>query len=999
MNKLNYSKISCHFRLVSLLAFMLCVAFYGNAKPEVSLPQTTQGSERKITGKVVDETGEPLIGVNIRVLGTATGTVTDLDGNYSIALPGRNAELEFSYIGYEPQKATVSGSNVINIKLVPQALTLNDVVVIGYGTQQKKDLTGSVSAVSSKDFNAGLVSSPEQLINGKVAGVQIMSNSGSPTSGSTIRIRGGASLNASNDPLIVLDGVPLENGGISGNSSNFLSLINPNDIESMTVLKDASSTAIYGSRASNGVIIITTKKGTSEKLKVSVNSTLSLQNKTKVADVLSPDQFRDLISTKGNDTQKALLGDASHVWNDEIYQSAFGTDNSISLSGAMAKGLPFRASLGYYNQDGILRTDNSERITASYNISPSLLNDQLKLNVNLKGSLNNNSFANTDAIWNAAAFNPTQSVYSGNTAFGGYYESLDNAGIPATGALLNPVGLLNQESHQSTIKRFIGNIDADYKMPFLPELKAHLTLGYDYAKGEGTNYIPAEAAVNYKTGGTDNEYSQTKTNRLFTSYLNYNKHFDAIKSNLDITGGYDYQFWNSKSPLFVDLNVVGEEQSTSAATDQTHVLLSFYGRANYSYDSRYMITATVRRDGTSRFNSDNRWGTFPSLALAWRISQEEFLKNNKVISDLKLRLSYGITAQQEGIGNYAYLPVYTMSNEYAQYPFGNTYYYTYRPSVYVNDLKWETTDSYNAGFDFGFLNNRISGSVDYYTRTTKDLLATVSVAAGTNFAEKATTNVGNIDSDGFEFSINATPVSTKDFTWTSGFNVTYQKVKITNLSLVDDATSPGSYTGPEVGGRGLQILTKGYEPYMFYVYKQVYNEAGKPIEGMSTDLNKDGVINEKDLYRYHSPMPDFLMGFSTQLAYKQWSLGFALRASIGNYVYNNMNMSMGAWETMQYVTPAINNLSTDYMNTGFQTRQYFSDYYVENASFLKMDNISLGYNFGKVAKGINLRLGALVQNVFTITNYSGVDPEVSQGFDSQFYPRPRIFSMNVTLDF
>lgn len=619
MKKYDSCKEFAHFRFVIALALLLLA------------PLMAAAQSRTITGTVVDETNEPVIGAVVKVSETTLGTTTDIDGKYSIDLPEGRNQLEFSFLGYETQIIVLTDNRIVNIKLEPKAQLMTEVVVIGYGTQLKKDLTGTVSSVSSKDFNQGLIGSPEQLINGKVAGVQIMSNSGSPTSGSTIRIRGGASLNASNDPLIVLDGVPLESGGISGNSSNFLSLINPNDIESMTVLKDASSTAIYGSRASNGVIIITTKKGSSDKLNISFNKTFSLQNKTKVAETLSAQEFRDLITGKGNDQQKALLGEYNTNWNDEIYQTAVGTDNNLSVAGNFSKTVPFRVSAGYYNQEGILKTDNAKRYTGSIVVSPTFFDNHLKFDFNLKGSINKNSFANTDAIWNATVFNPTQPVYSGNSGFGGYYESLDNAGVPATGALLNPVGLLEQEEHKSTVKRSIGNMDVDYKFHFLPELKAHLTLGYDYAKGEGTNYIPAEAANVYKIGGTDNEYSEEKTNKLFTSYLNYSKFFKNIKSNLDATAGYDYQHWRAKSPVFIDKNIAGETVSTSPAQDQTHVLLSFYGRVNYSYDSRYMLTATIRRDGSSRFNPDNRWGTFPSVALAWRISQESFLKDNNII--------------------------------------------------------------------------------------------------------------------------------------------------------------------------------------------------------------------------------------------------------------------------------------------------------------------------------------------------------------------------------
>lgn len=879
----------------------------------------------------------------------------------------------------------------------PQTMTLDDVVVIGYGTSRKGDLTGAVANVSSKDFNEGMISSPEQLINGKIAGVQIMSNSGSPTAGSTIRIRGGASLNASNDPLIVLDGVPLEIGGISGNNSNFLSLINPNDIESMTVLKDASSTAIYGSRASNGVIIITTKKGADSKLKISFNTTNSLQVRTQTADMLSRGEFINIVNSNGTDAQKALLGTANTDWNDEIYNVAFGTDNNLSFSGKL-KNIPYRVSLGYYNQDGILRTDNAERITGNISVSPGFFNNYLKFNVNIKGSLNKNRFANGGAIWAASTYNPTLPVHSGNDAFGGYTEAIDNTGTPVTRGVRNPLGLLRQYKSTSDIKRVIGNADVDYKLHFLPELKFHATVGYDYAEGKGKIYVPEEAAEYATTGGRDFTYGpQINTNRLLTTYLNYNKTFGEF--TVDATAGYDYQAWKSSSEKYSELNVAGIEQKSIAASDQRHVLLSYYGRLNLTYDTRYMLTATIRRDGTSRFNKDNRWGTFPSLALAWRISEESFLENWETLSNLKLRGSYGVTGQQDGIGNYNYLPVYTGSQSGAEYQFGNAFYPTYRPEAYASDLKWETTTAWNAGIDFGFFNNRLSGSVDFYTRKTKDLLATVPSPAGTNFDKTILTNVGNVDSHGLEFGLNVTPIDTKNITWDMSFNATWQRMKIQNLSLVKGTAITNTSVGPTIDSYYFQVLSESYEPYMFYLYHQLYDEKGKPIEGAYADLNDDGEINSDDLYRYKSPSPDWILGFSTSLRYKKWNLGMSFRANIGNYVYNGMAMNTGAWNTMSYNDYQLNNLSSSYLKTGFRERQFLSDYYVENASFLKMDNITLTYNFGKIWNCFNLNASAMVQNVFTVTNYSGVDPEVPNGMDSSFYPRPRIFSLGLGLDF
>ena len=982
------------FRVTAFFC-LLCIALLGTVSPAFA----QEG--KKITGHVVDDTNEPLIGASILVVGTSTGVITDLDGNFNIIVPSGATALQISYVGYETVTVPVPSGNTVNVKMKSDAQMLSDVVVIGYGTQRKSDLTGSVSNVSSKDFNSGLISSPEQLINGKVSGVQIMSNSGSPTAGSTIRIRGGASLNASNDPLIVLDGVPLEAGGISGNTGNFLSLINPSDIESMTILKDASSTAIYGSRASNGVIIITTKKGSNDRMKVSLSTTNSIQTRTKLADMLSHDEFVDVINSRGTDAQRALLGTSNTDWNDQIYQNAFGTDNNVSIAGRLAKNFPIRVSIGYYNQSGLLKTDKAERLTGSVSLSPSFFDDHLKVNVNVKGSVNNNRFAETGAIWAAATYNPTLPVYSGNHAFGGYLEALDNVGEPVNAAVLNPLGYIKQNKSTSKVTRFVGNADVDYRVHFLPELKFHATLGYDYAEGKGKVYVPAEAMQYYTTGGRDYSYGpQKNTNRLLTTYLNYNKYLDSWKSNIDATVGYDYQFWKSTSPLYSELNTLGAVQSTSAATDQRHALISYYARLNYTFDSRYMLTATVRRDGTSRFNKDNRWGTFPSVALAWRVSEEAFLKDNTVLSNLKLRASYGVTGQQDGIGNYNYLPVYTYSQTGAEVQFGNQFINTYRPEAYVSDLKWETTTSWNAGFDFGFLKDRISGSFDFYTRKTEDLLATVAAPAGSTFDKTILTNVGNVDSKGIEVTLNATPIQTKDWNWDVSFNMTWQKMKVKNLSLVESSAVTNTAVGPWIDGYQFQVLSEGYEPYMFYVYHQLYDEkTGKPIEGAYADLNDDGVIDSNDLYRYKSPAPDFIYGFSTSLRYKKWTLSTSLRANVGNYVYNGMAMNTGAWSTVSYNTYQLNNLNSSYLKTGFQNRQYLSDYYIENASFLKMDNLSLAYNFGRICKWFSMNASVMVQNVFCITKYTGVDPEVPNGMDVSFYPRPRTYSLSLGFEF
>jgi len=979
-------KTELNFRRLGIFLFLWSVALFASAQ------------QKEITGQIVEaQNGETIPGATIMVEGTQRGVVSDMDGNFALMV-SESESLIVSYLGFKLEQIPVAGKSTFLIQMEPEFLSFDEVVVIGYGMQRKGDLTGAVSNIQSKDFNKGVVSSPEQLINGKVSGVQIMSGSGSPTSGSSIRIRGGASLNASNDPLIVLDGVPLEIGGISGNDNNFLSLINPNDIESMTVLKDASSTAIYGSRASNGVILITTKKGASDKMRISFSTTNSVQVKTKLADMLSTNQLRDVVEREGSATQKALLGSEDINWNDEIYQIALGTDNNFSLSGNLKK-IPYRVSLGYYNQDGILKTDNAERMTGNLSVSPSFLEDHLKVNIGVKGALSKNQFAQTEAIWNAARFNPTVPVYSGNNNFGGYNEALDG-GAPVTSGVLNPVGLLNQNSSSSDVSRVIGNMDLDYKFHFLPELKLHATLGYDYAEGEGVVYVPASAAQYYVSGGRDYKYGpQKKENQLLTTYFNYNKDLTNINSTLDITAGYDYQSWKSTTVAYDELNVAGVSQNSIAARDQRHNLLSYYGRVNYALASKYMLTATVRQDGTSRFGEDHRWGTFPSVALAWRLSEESFLSNVDVLSNLKLRASYGVTGQQEGIGNYGYLPIYTISQTGAQYIFGNTPVNTYRPEAYVSDLKWETTKSFNFGLDFGFFNNQLSGSVEYYTRKTEDLLARVPSPAGTNFDKTILTNVGNVDSEGVEVELNATPISNSDWTWDVSFNASWLTQTIKNLSIIKGSSITNTSVGPTLDSYYFQVLTEGYSPYMFYVYHQLYDESGKPIEGAYADVNGDEEINSDDLYRYHSPAPDYIFGFSTSLRYKKWTVGTSLRANLGNYVYNGMAMNTGALGTLAYNTAQLNNLHKSYLDTEFKSRQYLSDYYVENASFLKMDNVSLNYNFGKLTSFMSLNATAMVQNVFTVTKYTGVDPEVPQGMDSSFYPRPRIFSLSLGLEF
>lgn len=951
--------------------------------------------EKTLKGKVTDAAdGTPLSGVTIRLKeNPSKGVLTSKEGTFSFSVPGTAKTLVVSFVGYDTKEVAING-DLLNIQL-NSGKSLNEIVVVGYGTQRKKDLTGSVVAITSKDFVKGPLVTPEQLIAGKVAGVQITSNGGAPGSGSRIRIRGGSSLNANNDPLIVIDGVPLDNAGIAG-SANPLNFINPNDIASFNILKDASATAIYGSRASNGVIIITTKKGSQgDRLRINFNSLLSLSQRTGSVDVLSADQFRKVVTDHGSSAQKALLGSANTNWQDIIFKNAVSSDHNLSVSGAF-KAIPYRISLGYLDQNGILKTSNLKRTSASVSLSPSFLNNDLKVELNLKGAITNSRFADQGAIGAAVAFDPTQPVYANNN-YGGYFEWLDpSTGKPNTLATRNPLSLLMLRNDKGTASRSIGNIQFDYRFHFLPELRANLNVGYDVSKSEGTIFVPANSASVFNRGGVNNQYSQSKANKLLEFYLNYVKDLKSIHSRIDVTGGYSYQDFLRESPSYPDLNVKGDTINPAGNPFKTqNTLISFFGRINYALQDRYLLTATVRRDGSSRFSPSNRWGTFPSAALAWRIKEESFLKNSRLFSDLKFRLGYGITGQQDVLSDYPYLARYTLSDASAQYQFGNAFYRTLRPEGYDANIKWEQTQTSNIGLDFGFLNGRLSGSIDYYFKKTKDLLSVIPVPAGSNLTNQILTNVGNIENKGVEFVLNASPVQRKDINWDMSFNITYNENKITNLTKVKDPNFPGVLVGGIAGGVGntIQIHTVGYPTYSFFVYKQVYDKSGKPIEALYADLNKDGKITPEDRYRYKSPEPNVFFGFSSQLSYKKWSLGFVMRGSIGNYMYNNFNSNYGAYRAFSFPN-YLSNVSSSVLNTNFREFQLFSDYYVENASFLRMDNINIGYNFGKL-----LRLSASVQNAFVITQYSGLDPEIAGGIDYNFYPRPRVYSLGVNLDF
>ena len=971
--------------------------------------------DKMVTGKVTNASGAPVAGATIKIKGGKSIGSTNSDGTFSLKVPA-NATLEITSVGFATAQMSVPTSGVLNFSLQPSSDNLDEIVVIGYGTAKKKDLTGSIATVTSKDFVKGQLTTPEQLISGKVAGVSITANGGAPGSGSVIRIRGGASLNASNDPLIVIDGVPIESGNSIAGSANALSLINPNEIESFSVLKDASAAAIYGSRASNGVIIITTKRGLGGPAKFNFSSMLSVYQPSGKIDVLNADQFKAFVNANGKPSDIALLGTASTDWQKEIYRTAIGTDNNLSMSGAIFGKTPFRASLGYLNQQGILRGGNLKRTTASFIVSPKFFNNTLKIDLNVKGVVSETQFANEGAIGTAVGFDPTKPIYSGNNRFGGYWEWLDPNSTTGLKSLapINPVGLLNQRDDQSHVERSIGSANIEYQVPFINGLKAVVNLGYDILKGTGTVVINDSAANTYKRfidgsnkphGGVNNVYRQNKQNTLMDAYLNYNK--SGSFGDLDLTAGYSYQAFKTTNYNFADKTFDGTTVNKPVFPYDIpeNRLIGFYGRLKYAYKGKYLLTATIRRDGSSRFTKDNRWGTFPSVALGWKI-KDEFFKNTKAINDLKIRVGYGVTGNQDGIPLYLYQPTYAVSSNQSQYQFGSTFYNIYAPAGYNSALKWEQTEMLNAGIDFALFNNRVTGTVEYYERKTKDLLNDAAQPAGSNFTNRITANVGDMKNRGVELTLNLAVVSKRDFTWDLGFNINYNKNEITNLTIAPDPTYLGNQFGGISGGTGNTILINsvGYPRGSFFVYKQIYDpKTGKPIDGLFEDLNRDGIINSSDLYQYKQVDPVVFMGINSNFTYRKWNGGFVMRANVGNYMYNNVRSASGTRRNIINPIGILRNGSTEVLESnqsGDGEKYYLSDYWVQNASFLRMDNINIGYNVGKVFNNkASLRLTANVQNVFVITKYKGLDPEISGGIDNNLYVRPRVFVFGVNLDF
>lgn len=984
----------------SFLLLILC-AFIGL--------QTAWAQELAVSGKVTDGQN-PLPGVNILVKGTSQGTVTDVNGNYKLNVPS-DATLVYSYVGFTTMEVPVNGRSVIDVQMTTDIELLSEIVVIGYGTVEKEDATGSVTSVDAKAFNEGNMVSPQDLLVGRVAGVQVTTNGGAPGAGATIKIRGGSSLSASNDPLVVIDGVPVDSEGIAG-MNNALSTINPNDIESFTILKDASATAIYGARASNGVIIITTKQGPKDtKLRLTYSGQMAINTIPETVDVFSADEFRSLVEARTQVEENAvpqaaldLLGSANTNWQEQIYETAYGFDHNLSAGGTY-KDIPYRVSLGFSDQDGILKTSNFQRTTYTVNLNPTFFDNHLQVNLNYKGMSGETRFANQGAIGAAVTFDPTQPVFVDGSPWGGYFfwGQPTDPNLPIPIAPSNPVALLNLTNDVSDVNRYITNAQVNYRFHFLPELRANLNIAKDHSSSEGANIVSEDAAWTYSSFGNGRRtvYNQEKDNELLEFYLNYKKELKSIDSEIDLLGGYSWQHYKRSGE---SLTTTGDETHVFDSLDYAseNYLVSFYSRLNYNLKDRYLLTVTLRNDGSSRFTEENRWGLFPSVAFAWKIKEESFLQNVDAISNFKLRLGYGVTGQENVGFPYPALARVTLGEPTAGYFFGDELIRTIRYEGYDANLKWEETTTYNAGIDFGLFNNRVSGSLDYYQRTTDDLLNVVPIPLGTNFTNRILTNVGSLENQGVEFALNATVIQNSSLVWDAGFNVTANTNKITKLTLVDDPDYLGVLTGGIGGGVGntIQVHRVGHPANSFFVYEQVYDTNGDPIEGLYVDQNEDGIINDFDRIIFEDPAPKVFMGFNSNLSYKKFELSFNARMNLGNYVYNNVYSQYATYLNIYNSAGFINNLSPAVNESNFFDPQYISDFYIRDASFFRMDNITLAYNFGNVlSDNLGLYANFTVQNAFVITNYEGLDPEVAGGIDNNIYPRPRVYLFGLRANF
>ena len=960
--------------------------------------------QTSIKGTVTEQaTSIPLPGVNVVVKGTTNGTATDFDGNYAIDAKDGDI-LVFSYVGYQQIEITYSGQSPLNVQLTEDTAQLDEIVIIGYGTTTKKDATGSVESITSEDFTKGNIVTADNLISGRVSGVTV-NTSGAPGSGTQIRIRGGSSINGSNDPLIIIDGLPISNDGVTG-SRGVLASINPNDIDSFSVLKDASATAIYGSRASNGVIIIVTKKGKST-FSASFDAQMSFGSVTDNVDVFNGDEYRALVRSQpinGTTLDESLLGTTSTDWQNEIFRETVSTQYNISLQGSLFKALPARLSFGLTDQEGALKTSEFNRRNLSLALNPSMLDDHLKISLNANLAFEDNRFADAGQIGAAMRYDPTQPVYDPSSPFGGYYQHRN--GVLVNNGTTNPFASLMQRDNTGDANRAYGNLNFDYKFHFLPELKAVINLGYDETKSKGydvSDRLVPTTDTDQLFKGSYKENEQTRTNALLDGYLNYKKDFESFTGEL--TAGYSYQKFENNG--INGRNVRDPQSVNDIYADPDVVLVGFFARANVTFLDKYLVTFTYRRDGTSRFSEENRWGNFPAAAVAWNMSEEDYLKDSNVISNLKLRASYGITGQQSISQKDIFLNRYRSGRADSQYQFGNNTVSSLIASEINPDIKWEETTTIEFGIDYGLFDNKLTGSLNYFNKDSDDLLFEAAVADGTNFSNSIIQNIGKLNIQGIEFSINADVIKKEDLTLNFNFNATFLDREMKSLALGQDVRTGGISGGT---GNNIQIHREGEAPNSFYVFKQLYDNSGNPIEGAYADLNGDNVINDDDRYVKENPGANATYGFQSSLYYKNFDFAFNLRANLGNYVYNNVRSSKSQYELLQD-NAVLGNIPKSVLETQFQRTAdvIISDIYVENASFLRMDNITVGYTFSDIAKGLkSVRLWGGVQNVFTVTNYSGLDPEVTdndsdltltQGIDNVVYPRPRTVLVGANFKF
>ena len=1054
-------------------------------------------AQMTVQGTVVDAANdEPIIGASVLEVGTTNGTITDFDGNFTLNVKA-GGKLSISYMGYKTQE--LDAAPTLNVRMSEDSELLDEVVVVGYGVVKKNDATGAVTAIKPDEMNKGLNTNATDMMQGKIAGVNVTSNSGKPGDGATIRIRGGSSLSASNDPLIIIDGLAMDNNGIQG-VSNPLSMVNPSDIETFTVLKDASATAIYGSRASNGVIIITTKKGAAnQKPKFSYEGNVSMSNLVNRMETLSGNDIRKYAADLGHPTSKTKwLGLYNTDWQDQIYRAAISTDHNFSITGGV-KDMPYRFSIGYTNLSGVVKTDNMQRVTASMNLSPSFLDKHLTFNLNAKGMYIYNRYA-PGVVGAALNMDPTQPVKGGNPSrydssdatikgaggvvmtetdiankwFGGFYQraaraTYSDAAWPYTvnrNSTGNPVAALEQEKYTANSGSFVGNLEADYKIHGFEDLRLHANFGADYSAGKSLTSISPYSFSNHYYGWEGWEKTR-KYNLLFTAYAQYYKDFSETQ-HFDIMAAYEWQHFYrdgsrdgwGKYPQDSQLadgtpnpkaGQMYEQGRSQYEWVTENYLVSFFGRLNWTGWNQVGITATFRADGSSRFHKNNRWGFFPSAALMWKIKESfEGLRDNNTINELKLRVNYGITGQQEiGQGDYPYFATYYVTQPHAYYPVGGEnvllddkgnpvldadglpLYYNYRPDAVNTELTWEKTTTYGVGLDYGFLNNRISGSLDYYYRVTSDLINVVNVPAGANFRNKVVSNIGSLYNQGVEFSINAVVIDTKNFKWDLGYNVTWNENKITKLNAAENDDSYYVPTGGISTGTGgtIQAHKVGYAASTFYVYK---TEKGVDANGQpmyyAIDLNKDGQVNGDDRYMYKSPMAPVTMGFQTKFQFYNFDLGLTFRASVGNYVYNGVlagtiynvapdnvytNLNGGYfgltrsayntyWSGMKsdgMVAKVWDETAQAYTDGGAFSDWFLTDYFVENASFLRCDNITLGYSFKTKSQKLSGRAYVTVQNPFVISGYKGLDPEIFGGIDNNIYPRSMTSLIGLSLQF